>query len=138
MTTPAASLYTAPAPAAEPASAWEDLVDIFTQPRLVFERRRDGRFWLPLVVFTLLMGGALFVGRPVIQPALDRQMSAQVAKLQASPNIPADQKEAAADRVRGFADSPWAMAGGVVFLPVMLFTVAVTLWLASKLFGSRA
>lgn len=138
MTTPAASLYTEPAPAAKPASAWEDLVDVFTQPRQVFERRRDGRFWLALVVFTLLMGGAFFVGRPVIQPALDRQMSAQIAKIQADPNVPAAQKEAIASRMRSVGDSPWATAGGVAFMPIMLFVVALTLWLVAKLFGSGA
>lgn len=138
MTTPAASLYPTPTAPAKPAALWEDFVDIFTQPAAVFERRRDGRFWAALIAFTVVSTLALFAARPVIQPALDRQMSAQIAKITADPNIPAERREAAATQIRGMADSPWALAAGAVFLPFMLFLVALTLWLVAKPFGSGA
>lgn len=139
MTTPAASLDATPAPApAKPASAWEDLIDIFTEPRAVFVRRRDGRFWLPLLVFTLISTAAFFIGRPVIRPALERQMSAQIARIQADPNIPAEQKATIASRMRGTIDSPWAPLFPAVILPVAIFATALMLWLVAKFFGSGA
>jgi len=135
MTTPAAALDAAP-PAR--AALWEDLVDVFTQPRAVFERRRDGRFWLALVAFTVIGALTLFAARPVIQPAVERQISAQIAKIQADPNVPSAQKEALAGRMRGMADSPLGTVFGAVFLPVALVATALTLWLVAKLFGSGA
>ena len=135
MTPPAAALDAA-APAR--AAIWEDLVDVFTQPRAVFERRRDGRFWLALVAFTVVGALSLFAARPVLQPAIERQVSAQIAKIQADPNVPAAQKEAVAGRMRGMADSPLGTAFGAVFLPVAVFATALTLWLVAKLFGSGA
>ena len=135
MTTPAAALDAAP-PAR--AALWEDLVDIFTQPRAVFARRRDGRFWLALVAFTVIGALTLFAARPVIQPAIERQMSAQIAKIQADPNVPAAQKEALTGRMRGMADSPLGTVFGAVFLPVAVFATALALWLVAKLFGSGA
>jgi hypothetical protein len=135
MTSPAAALDPGrPAPAA----VWEDLVDVFTQPRAVFARRRDGRFWLALVAFTVIGALSLFAARPVLQLAVERQVSAQIAKIQADPNVPAAQKEAVAGRMRGMADSPLGTAFGAVFLPVAVFATALTLWLVAKLFGSGA
>ena len=138
MTLPAASVDTAPTAPAKPAALWEDLIDIFTSPAAVFRRRRDGRFWLPLLMFTLISGASFYVGRPVIRGAFERQMSVQVAKIQADPNIPADRKEAIANQMRGAVDSPWALVFPVVGLPIALFLTALALWLVGKLFGSGA
>jgi hypothetical protein len=104
----------------------------------VFARRRDGRFWLALVAFTVIGALSLFAARPVLQLAVERQVSAQIAKIQADPNVPAAQKEAVAGRMRGMADSPLGTAFGAVFLPVAVFATALTLWLVAKLFGSGA
>lgn len=138
MTTPAASADATSASPAKPAALWEDLIDIFTSPSQVFARRRDGRFWLPLLVFTLITAATFYVGRPVLRPAFERQMSVQVAKIQANPGIPADQKEAASNRIRGAIDSPYAILFPTLGLPIILFVTALTLWLVSKGFGSEA
>lgn len=135
MTTPAASVESTPA---KPAALWEDLIDIFTEPAAVFVRRRDGKFWLPLIVFTLISAAAFYVGRPVIRPAFERQMSVQIAKIQADPNVPSDRKEAIANQMRGAVDSPFAVFIPVLGLPVALFVTALTLWLVGKGFGSEA
>ncbi len=128
---------TAAAPA-KPAAPWEDLVDVFTQPAAVFARRRDGRFWLALVVFSLLGAASAFAARPVLRPAFDRQMSVQIEKIQANPQIPAEQKAAIAARMRGAADSPFAVAAAAGGFPVLALATAVTLWLVAKGFGSGA
>lgn len=137
MTAPAAPLDTAPAPA-KPAAAWEDLIDVFTSPLEVFRRRRDGRFWLALVAFTVIGALSFVVARPVMQPMMDRQVAAQQAKLDADPNIPSERKAELRAQVRSFVESPWAMAAPAVFLPISLFAAALTLWLVAKLFGSGA
>jgi hypothetical protein len=138
MTTPAASLDTAPAAPAKPAALWEDLIDIFTSPSAVFRRRRDGRFWLPLLVYTLLATATFYVGRPVLRPAFERQMSAQVAKITADPNMSAEQKEAIGNRIRGSVDSPFAVLFAAVGVPFVTFLAALGLWLVAKPFGSGA
>ena len=138
MTTPAASLDTAPNTPAKPASAWEDLVDIFTEPVAVFRRRRDGRFWLATLVVTLIGAATFYVARPVLRPAIERQMSAQLEKMQADPNIPAEQKEALTNRIRGSVDSPFAILFPALGIPVSLFVSALALWLVAKFFGSGA
>lgn len=137
MTTPAASLDTAPVPA-KPAALWEDLIDIFTTPVEVFRRRRDGRFWLAMLVCTLVGAATFYVTRPVLRPAIERQMSAQIEKMQANPNIPAEQKEAMTNRIRGSVDSPLAILFPALGIPVSLFVSALTLWLVAKFFGSGA
>jgi hypothetical protein len=140
VTTPAASFDTAPAapPAAKAAALWEDLIDVFTSPVEVFRRRRDGRFWLPLLVYTLLAAATFYVGRPVLRPAIERQMSAQIEKMQTEGKLPAEQREAISARMRNSIDSPFAVLFAVIGLPVVTFLTALALWLVAKLFGSGA
>lgn len=135
-TTPAASIDAAPA--GKPAALWEDLIDIFTQPSTVFVRRRDGRFWLPMLVFTLVGALGFFAARPTMQPMFDHQAQVQAAKLDANPQIPAEQKEAIKSRMRTIGDSPWTAASVVALLPLTLVLAALTLWLVGKGFGSGA
>jgi hypothetical protein len=137
MATPAAP-FDAPAAPARPAALWEDLVDIFTSPAAVFARRRDGRFWLALVVYTLLGAAAFAAARPAMQPLFDRQSAAAAAKIDANTQMPAEQREAAKRQVRAFADNPLTMAAGLLTLPASLLTTALTLWLVGKTFGSGA
>lgn len=140
MTTPAASFVTTStnAPPAKPAAQWEDLVDIFTQPSAVFARRRDGRFWLPMLVYTLVGALAFFAARPSMQPMFDRQAQVQAAKIDANPQIPAEQKEAIKNRFRNIGDSPFTAASVIVVLPLTLVLSALALWLVGKGFGSGA
>jgi hypothetical protein len=118
------------------ASIWEDFVDIFYAPVAVFTRRRDGRWALPLLVYVVLSGALLFASRPLMQPMLDRQMAAQMEKMRGQSELSAEQRERALEMQRKVVDSPFALVGGLVFLPVAVFLVALGLWLVGKLFGS--
>lgn len=138
MTTPASSIDATAATPAKPAALWEDLIDIFTSPVAVFTRRRDGRFWLALVVFTVLGAVGFAAARPAMQPFFDRQVAAQEAKLDANPQLSAEQREAAKRQVRGVMQSPLTLVFGVVALPVTLVVGALVLWLVGKGFGSGA
>jgi hypothetical protein len=138
MTTPTASFDAQPAPQAQPAGLWEDLIDVFTAPVAVFTRRRDGRFWLAMLVFTLLGAASFAAARPAMQPLFDRQAAVAGAKLDANPQLSAEQREAAKRQMRAIGDSPWALAGGVLVLPMTLLSAALALWLVGKAFGSGA
>ena len=138
MTTPAASVESAPATPAKPAALWEDLIDIFTSPAAVFTRRRDGRFWLAMLAFTLVGALTFVVARPSVQPMLDRQVALAEAKIDANRQVPAEQRAAQKGGVRRFVESPWAMAFPVLILPISLFAGALTAWSVGKAFGSEA
>jgi hypothetical protein len=131
-------LVTTPATATAPvknASVWEDFVDIFYAPVSVFMRRRDGRWLLPLLVYTLLSAGIFFALRPMMQPMMDRQLAQQVEAARARGASPA-QIEQTQKIGRAMTDSPWAMAPIVIMIPITVFLIALGLWVVSKLFGS--
>lgn len=130
---------TAAAPvAAKPAALWEDFVDVFTNPSAVFARRRDGRAAHAILLYTLLGLLTFYVARPALQPAFDKQIAAQVAKVNANPQIPAEQKEKIVAQMRGAADSPLAYIGPLFALPISLALTALALWGVGKGFGSAA
>jgi hypothetical protein len=138
MTTPAASFDAAPAAPGKAPALWEDLIDVFTSPVAVFARRRDGRFWLAMLVFTLLGAVGFAAARPTMQPLFDRQVAVQDAKLDANPQLSPEAREKAKAQIRSMMQSPFAMAAGVVALPGTLLAGALALWLIGKAFGSGA
>ena len=127
-----------PESAAAPAAIWEDFVDIFANPVSVFARRRDGRAGLAMLIYTLIGALTFYVARPALQPFFDKQVSAQIAKIEADPQISADQKESMSTRIRGIVDSPLAYLGPVLSLPLSLLLTALVLWGVAKAFASRA
>lgn len=69
------------APLPPKTSAWEDCLDIFYSPREVFERRKDGKFLVPLLVLCVMIGVLSFLGRQAFEAITDvafrEQMAAQ-------------------------------------------------------------
>jgi hypothetical protein len=116
------------------ASRWEDLVDIFYAPSAVYERRRDGRWGLPLLVYTLLSALVLFASRPMMQPMLERQAAQQMEKLREQ-GMSGEQLEMAAKMSRSMMDSPLTLIPMVAGIPIAVFVSALALWAASRLFG---
>ena len=131
MTTPAAA--TAPI---KPVSVWEDFVDIFYAPGAVFERRRDGRWGLAFLVYSVLAIALLFASRPMLQPMLDAQLVEQAAAMRADPNMSPEQREKMASTITGASDSPWLLAPLMIVLPLAVLIGGLVLWMVSKLFGS--
>jgi hypothetical protein len=139
MTTPAAPLEAAPAPAAKPASRWEDFVDIVFAPAQVFARRRDGRFWLPLLVFVVLNTGLFVAARPLMAPVFDHMASVQEAKMRRDNPQLTDEQVGVGRRMQEKFTSGWIGAGAVaVGQTLMVLGVALMLWLFAKPFGSGA
>src|ERR671932_2052109 len=61
------------------ASVWEDFIDIFYAPSQVFERRRDGRFGLALLVLALLTGILFYIFYRNTTAIWDAQFERQTA-----------------------------------------------------------
>jgi hypothetical protein len=130
---------TSPSATATKSSSFiEDIVDVFHAPSAVFERRRNAGYGAALVLYAVLTAVMLYAARPVMRPVFERQMDRAVAQMNQNPNIPAEQREAMATRIRGMIDSPFALAVPMVFIPLSIFVGALALWLAGKAFGSSA
>jgi Yip1 domain len=132
MTSSAATTASSKAPA-----FWEDFIDIFYAPTSVFERRRDAGFAMALLITTIVFAGIFFATRPLVQPIMDRAMDAAVAKMQARPDLSADQRQAGAAMARKIG-SISASVGAVVAMPLLVLFGALVTWLVGKLFGSQA
>ena len=119
--------------AAKPAPIWEDLVDIFYAPRQVFERRRDGKFGLALVILLVLATVLLYVTKPLLQPVYDAILEMSIAQARASnPRI----TDEMVGTMRGFSDK--VLLPGLIFnFGIAVLLTGVALWLVGKLFESK-
>lgn len=74
-----------PAPPATKTAAWEDLLDIFYAPRQVFERRRDGKYWVAMLAWAALTLAVYFLSVQMSDAIGDvefrRAMAKQAQKL---------------------------------------------------------
>lgn len=124
---------TTPVPATKPASLWEDFIDIFVSPSEVFERRRNSGFFVPLLVFAVLLTVLAVIGRPALQPVFDAEFTRGMAgAMKNNPNITAEQMS----KGRAFTEK---------FQPVFTFfyallaplLVGVVLWIAGKFVDAK-
>lgn len=74
MTEPVASNAPSLAPPPKTA-AWEDVLDIFYAPRQVFERRRDGKYLIALLVLCLLTGAVFFLTQQMNEALQDVELA---------------------------------------------------------------
>jgi hypothetical protein len=119
-------------------SVFEDIVDVFYAPSAVFERRKNAGYGAAFLIYVLVAAVMFYAARPVLRPMFEKQIGQQIEKLQANPNIPAEQKEAMSARMRGMVDSPFALIGPMIAIPVSLLLVGLGMWIAGKIFGSAA
>ena len=110
------------------AGLWEDFVDIFVNPSQVFERRRDGKFGLALLVLVVLSGVLFFALKNGLTPVMDAEMAKQAAAMAAkNPQLTSDQIASSQAMMEKFA-----VVGYVLFMPVGILITAILLWLAGK------
>ena len=126
---------TAPSDTSTPApktALWEDFTDIFYAPRLVFERRRDGRFGPALLVLALLGLVLFFAFRPMWAAVTDVAIA---QSLRSNPNLTPEQVQSARQMSERFA-----VVGGVMQAllgyPIAVAVSALALWLVGKFFGA--
>ena len=121
-------------PVAAPSAAiWEDFIDIFYAPSDVFRRRENGNFFIPLAVITMLCAALFYLNSGALQPLFDAEFDRGMATaMRQNPNIPPE----AVERMRGFALRIQQVAM-FVFIPLAIFGVGVTTWLAGKLVDAK-
>src|SRR5512141_2148401 len=101
-------------PAPSKASLWEDFIDIFYQPSAVFDRRRDGKFGMALLVLVIACTVLYLALRNGLAPIQDAEFAKATAALSAkNPNLTADQISSMSGTMEKFA-----VVGYVVFLPI--------------------
>lgn len=116
----------------KPASLWEDFIDIFVSPSEVFERRRNSGFFLPLIIFTVIVVVISVMGSSAMQSVLQsdvaRGMAAAVKK---NPNLTADQLAGPSAVMTKL--TPVIAGVAAFFMPLV---VGVILWIVGKLFSA--
>lgn len=119
--------------AAPPAAIWEDFIDIFYAPSAVFRRREHGNFFIPLAVITIVCGVLFYLNSGALQPMFDAEFDrGMAAARRQNPDIPPE----AMANMRAFA-SRIQMVMIFIFLPIAMFGIGVTTWLAGKLVGAK-
>ncbi|MCC7053437.1 MAG: YIP1 family protein [Gemmatimonadaceae bacterium] len=119
------------------AGSWEDALDIFYAPRQVFERRRDGKYWIPLLILCAVSVAIYFLSiqfnEAVADAEFSRAMAEQAAK--GGQKMTAEQVAAA----KAFAGKFKALV--VYILPVMLVISAwvsgVIIMLLGNMMGGK-
>lgn len=121
-----------PAPS-KPASLWEDFIDIFVSPSEVFERRRDSGFFVPLLVFVVLMTVLYLVGKSVLEPVFDAEYARGIAAaMRQNPQITAEQM----DKMRATTEK-FQVIGIVFFTFVAPLLVGLVLWIVGKFVDAK-
>ena len=118
---------------AERAAVWEDFIDIFYAPSLVFARRARASFWPPLLVVTVVMGALFFLNSGVLQPVMEAEFNrGMAAAMRSNPRLTPEM----ADSFRQTAMRITSVAG-FVFVPIAILMTGSALWLIGKLLESR-
>src|SRR6185503_7784227 len=133
MTTAAEPTTPPPVPVAEKASFWEDLIDIFYQPRAVFERRRNASAWPPFLFVVIAIGVITFATYSTLEPAITADMQRVMAKSMAqNPQMTQEM----ADRTISM-QATFGRYIAPLFLGILIAIVGLAAWLVSKMFSGR-
>lgn len=121
---------TAPPPKQEKASLLDDFMDIFYAPSVVFERRQNRTFWVPLLIVTVLTGVIFIANRDLIEPIMDAEMTRAMAK--SGQQLTPQQVEG----MRKFG-SVFGTIGAFVMTPIMLIALGIVIWLVGKFVDAK-
>jgi len=120
-----ASTAAAPGPA--------DLAEIYYAPSDVFERRREGGFWMPLFVLLIAMTVIYYATRGVMQPLFDAEWArGAAAAAEKNPEITPEQMEASKGMVQNFA-----IVGVIVSMLIGPLLTGCVLWVVCKFAGVK-
>ena len=115
-----------------PAALWEDFVDIFFAPRSVFERRADGRFWVPLLVLVVVLAGLFYASLGALGTAYDAEFQRGLDQAaDAGQEVSVEQ----VDQIRGMS-SIFGTLSLLVAVPVGVLLIGVLIWGVGKLFDA--
>lgn len=111
---------------------WEDMLDIFYAPASVFERRRDGRFALAMIVLIALFTFIALSSQSVLAPLYEAEFTRGMAKaMEANPQLTAEQLSG----MRSFG-SIMMIVGSVLFVPLVALLVGAAVRLMGALFDA--
>jgi hypothetical protein len=111
-----------------------DLAEIYYAPAEVFERRRNGGFWLPLIVLFIGTVVLFYATRNLMQPVFDAEWVRGAAKMrEQNPQLTPEQLEQAKSMSQSFAVVGLFFA---MFLGPLL--AGLVLWVVCKLAGVKA
>ena len=129
--TTSATAENVPAPRA---SIWEDFADIWVSPSSVYDRRREGKFGLVLLILSILMAALTWVWFDAMEPAMARQFATMMDQMrQENPNVTEEQLAT----MRGFGTT-FAKFGAILMIPIVVLLTGVVTWLVGKFFDSAA
>jgi hypothetical protein len=115
------------------AATWEDFIDIFYAPSMVFARRARGSFWIPFFVVTVAIGVLFYLNSGVLQPVMEGEFNrAMAAAMRSNPRFTPEM----ADRFRQTGER-LAQVAGFVTVPIGICLTGSAVWLIGKLFESR-
>jgi hypothetical protein len=120
------------APAQQPASFWEDLIDIFYQPTNVFRRRRGASAWPPFLFVAVSVGVITFATFNAIEPAVAGGFArALPALMRQNPQMTQEM----ADKAQHVQEISLRYFSGVV-MAMSILVVGLLTWLLGKIFGA--
>jgi hypothetical protein len=118
---------------ADRAAVWEDFIDIFYAPSIVFARRARANFWIPFLVVTFVIGALFYLNSGVLQPVMEGEFNrAMAAAMRTNPRLTPEM----ADRFRQ-TGVRLAQVAGFLFVPIAIFLTGSAVWLIGKLFESK-
>ena len=118
----------------EPASRWEDFIDIFVSPREVFARRADGSFAVPLLVATVVIVALFFAMQSALATAFDAEFQRGMAQSAAAGQQMTAEQMATARKYVGIGGA----VALIFFIPLGVLVTGVLAWALGKLFDSVA
>ena len=122
---------TAPASAASPGPA--DLFEIYVSPSEVYDRRRGGKFGLPLVIFAIISIILFFVTKDLLRPVMDAEWRVASEKMLAkNPQLTADQVTG----VRAMTEK-FALVGVAIYSILGPLLAGLVLWIVTKFVGLK-
>jgi hypothetical protein len=118
---------------AEPMSLAEACFSIFFAPSRVFAERQTRDWVLPLIILTALVALLFYGTKPYMQPALDAEVTRQMAAtVRANPQLTAAQVGA----MRSMGDK-FAIVGVTVAVPVIVASLALLMWIIGRFVESK-
>lgn len=116
------------------ASLWEDFVEIFFAPSEVFARRSDGRFWVALLVYTILTAVLFYASQGPLAAVFDGEFRRGMERAAEAGNRITEEQAAA---MRAMSER-FAVVGVVFAVFVGALVMGIVIWALSKMFGSVA
>ena len=124
---------TATPASAQPASRWDDYLDVFVAPAQLFRRRADGKFGHALLVFWVLMVALFFGTRSAMRPVMDVEIDRSIAQAaKANPQMTPEQVEQGREIGRKFAP-----VGFILTPPILVLVLGAVVWMGAMTTGGR-